>query len=337
MYTPRQIYIQPDASRFDIAHRINALSGAQILPTDESARISPSQQKRHLRLSVKKGGHVKVFNEDLGCGEEWYVAPVAGCPFDCEYCYLQEYLGNAVPTIFVNADDMLAELRGKLDTHGDGRLRVHAGHLSDALALDHLTGASAELVELFREFPNATLELRTKTDNVGPLLDACRDNPPENIVVSWTMSPQAMIRRYEHGTASLTKRIRAARLYREAGLAVGMRLDPVVMFPGWRHAYSDMIEKICESLSPAAIESWALGCFRYRPELAEVIRRRFPASDLLDGGFVRCADGKRRYFRPLRLDAYLHIGSAIRRAHPDARIRLCMETTEVRRDFEAAF
>lgn len=338
MGTPQKIFAYPEAFRFPSTGRIlDALKGAQVPDSDDFSSLAPREQKRCLRLAVRKGEHVKIFDGGCGCGEEWYVAPVAGCPMDCEYCYLQDYLDSAVPTFFVNIEEMLAELREKLSARGGAPVRVHAGQMSDALALDNLTGVSKPLIDIFREFPRATLELRTKTGDMNSLLAACGDSPPENVVVSWTMSPQEMVRRCEHGTAPLAGRIRAAALCRKAGLKVGMRLDPIVLFPGWEAAYSGMIEDICGSPDAARIESWVLGCFRYRAELGEIIRRRFPESDILNGEFVRGSDGKRRYFRLLRLEAYLRIGGAIRRAQPAARIDLCMETEEVARDFASAF
>jgi spore photoproduct lyase len=69
--------------------------------------------------------------------------------------------------------------------------------------------------------------------------------------------------------------------------------------------------------------------------MAEIVRREWPRSDILDGELVRSSDGKYRYFRPLRLAAYREIAQVIRGFAPDARIDLCMETDEVRKDFFA--
>ena len=370
MFTPRKIFSSPEAERYALTHVIyDALKAAPVLPEAEIANLAPSELGSVLRLAVRKGEHVKTFDGGCGCGEEWYVAPVTGCPFDCEYCYLQDYLDSTIPAIFVNVEDMLAELREKMRAHAGG-LRVHAGHLADALALDHLAGIAGRLVSLFREFPQATLELRTKTANIDRLLKACAAKekspkgsdpiygaqtsvarparrigsnpeltpvapPPQNVVVSWTMSPKIAVSRYEHGASLLSARIEAAAKCVNAGFRVGMRLDPIIMFEGWRAAYAEMIARICGAVDVARIESWVLGCLRYRPEMAEIVRRERPQSDILDGELVRSPDGKYRYFRPLRLAAYREIAQMIRGLAPDARIDLCMETDEVRKDFFA--
>jgi spore photoproduct lyase len=365
MFTPRKIFSSPEAERFALAHVIyDALKSVPVLPEADFASLKPKDRKSVLRLSVRKGEHVKTFDGGCGCGPEWYVAPVTGCPFSCEYCYLQDYLDSDAPTVFVNVEDMLAELRAKLAAH-NGPVRVHAGHLSDALALDHLTGIAARLANLFREFPHATLELRTKTANIDPLLKVCAANPvkgvrrqgevpdpigdfgrgltpatpdqdsapPRNVVISWTMSPKTAVSRYEHGAAPLNARIEAAEKCARAGFSVGMRLDPIIMFDGWREAYAEMVARICTGVDVAFIESWVLGCLRYRGEMAGSIRSEFPKSDILDGELVRSSDGKYRYFRPLRLAAYREIARQIHAHHAEARIDLCMETEEVRHDF----
>jgi len=356
MFTPRKIFSSPEAERYALTHVIyDALKSAPVLPEAEIANLAPSERGSVLRLAVRKGEHVKTFDGGCGCGEEWYVAPITGCPFDCEYCYLQDYLDSTIPAIFVNVEDMLAELREKMRAHAGG-LRVHAGHLADALALDHLAGIAGRLVSLFREFPENMLELRTKTANIDRLLKASREgsdaeeersdgkgltpvaSPPQNVVVSWTMSPEIAVTRYEHGASLLSARIEAAAKCVNAGFRVGMRLDPIIMFDGWHQAYAEMIARICGAVDVARIESWVLGCLRYRPEMAEIVRRERPQSDILDGELVRSPDGKYRYFRPLRLAAYREIARLIRVYNDDAqtaRIDLCMETDEVRKDFFA--
>lgn len=156
---------------------------------------------------------------------------------------------------------------------------------------------------------------------------------PQNVIISWTMSPQTAVTRYEHGASPLNARIEAAAKCANAGFRAGMRLDPIIMFENWREAYAEMIARICGAVDVARIESWALGCLRYRAEMIEIVRREWPQSDILDGELVRSSDGKYRYFRPLRLGAYREIAQAIRSFSPAARIDLCMETPEVRRDF----
>jgi hypothetical protein len=101
--------------------------------------------------------------------------------------------------------------------------RIGTGELADSLALDPLTGLSRHLVPFFAARANATLELKTKTDNVGELLDL---DPRGRVVVSWSVNAPAIVAAEEHGTASLAERLSAARRVQEAGYRLGFHFDP---------------------------------------------------------------------------------------------------------------
>jgi spore photoproduct lyase len=59
------------------------------------------------------------------------------------------------------------------------------------------------------------------------------------------------------------------------------------------------------------------------------MRERFPGTRLLSGEQTACADGKLRYFHPLRVQMYRQMLRWIRRAAPIVPVYLCMETKEV--------
>ena len=82
--------------------------------------------------------------------------------------------------MFINHDEMLDEIKDVLLAEGDKKIVFHAGELCDALDFDDLTGLSGKLIPLFSEYPNARLELRTKTTTIDNLLNI---KPAGNIVV----------------------------------------------------------------------------------------------------------------------------------------------------------
>lgn len=143
---------------------------------------------------------------------------------DCEYCFLQGYFDNAIPTLFVNHEEMLSEIREVIIAAGDKRIVFHAGELCDAFIFDDLTGLSHKLIHLFSEFPNARLELRTKAVSLEDLLSI---SGIDNVVISWTFSPQVITDAHEHKTPSLEDRISAAEEVQKAGYNVGICLDPI--------------------------------------------------------------------------------------------------------------
>ncbi len=286
------------------------------------------KEKRGLALAHKDGDMVKEVERDLyrTTPNEYYIVHSQGCPFDCQYCFLYDYLDHQVPTIFVNHDDLLQKIREIIASKPSERLVFHTGEFSDALAFDHITNLSQPIVELFADYKNSFVEFRTKCDNVANLI---RLRPNGQMIVSWTFSPQRVAQLFEYGTASADERIAAARACQNAGYKVGLRLDPLIRYPGWESDYRNLIEKMAGQLNPDLISDCSLGVFRYTPGLGRIIRERFPKSYLRLEESVPCGDGKYRYLKHLRIEMYQKISGWLRLHFPDLKIELCMESPEV--------
>ena len=204
--------------------------------------------------------------------------------------------------------------------------RVGTGEIADSLALEPYIGMAAQLIPYFAEQPNALLELKTKSDCVDGLLNL---DSKGRVVVAWSMNPQTVIDRDEHGTASLSERLNAARRCQHAGYRLGFHFDPMIEYPGWETDYEEMVEQVFAAVDWRRISWISLGVLRDTPGLKRIIRSRFPLTQLLTGEQVLCPDGKLRYFQPLRVQMYRKMVAWIRRAAPTVKIYLCMESREV--------
>jgi spore photoproduct lyase len=362
-FYPQSIFVERRAREYpmaqDILRRFPEIPVREISSYQDTAsqelglnrRIAT--EKRSLVLAVKEGELVKQVERDLfrPTPNEYYIIHSLGCPFDCEYCFLYDYLDHQRPTIFVNLPDLLERIEeiiaatssmsfpknpASITPDGDlqkdsseitkTRLFFHAGEFSDALAYDHLTNLSQPLVELFAKNPQARLEMRTKSHYVDNLIGL---NHNGQTVISWTFSPQEMAERIEHQTASFEERLRAAQQVQAAGYWVGLRFDPIVWYPNWQSGYKTMIEKIFAHLDMHKISDISLGMFRATPGLRRVIQHRVRHSLLLAGEMVQCEDKKYRYFKPIRLEMYRAILGWIRDHAPNVNVELCMEAPEV--------
>jgi spore photoproduct lyase len=246
----------------------------------------------------------------------------SGCPFDCSYCILQAYLEDKDKAVFyTNWPDLRDELAAFLAGHP--RARLGTGELSDSLAYEAAVPSAARIVALFREFPAAVFEFKTKSDAVRSLLGI--KEPPPNIVVSWSLNPAALARREEHRAPALSRRLRALAAVQEKGYKVGIHFDPLVLFPGWREHYRRLIRDLGRVVRPGRVAWWSLGALRFPPELKKHILRR-PESQLLWGELLEGADKKYRYFTPLRLELFRFIRDEIRsRVSRHIPLYLCME------------
>jgi spore photoproduct lyase len=322
-FAPEIVYVENAAAELPRTRAIlEKLPNARIVRVDDHRRIETSagsndqdtdrfvRAKKRLAIAVKRGGLVKEFRRHsrLRQAREYYLLHAAGCPYDCSYCYLQAYFENPIPTIFANTEEMFEQVEATLadeKNRGAGKeILFHAGETADALALEHFSGFAAEAVPFFAKIPGALLELRTKSANVESILPLSHSG---RTIVSWTLTPHDVAEKYERGAASINERLGAASRCADAGYPIGLRLDPLIHYDGWRSGYRKLIEDVSQSIEPARIHSIALGAFRFPPRLREIMIDRFGRSELILDEFVPSPDGKFRYFRHVREEMYREI------------------------------
>jgi spore photoproduct lyase len=231
--------------------------------------------KKRLLVTRHKGEFLKKCPGSQGsvCCNYFVINFASNCPMDCSYCYLQEYLAeNKALKVFSNVDDLIAEADELLSKHRGFFFRIGTGEITDSLALEPYIGFAREVIPFFAEQKNALLELKTKSDFVDGLLNL---DPKQRIVVSWSMNPQAVIDQYEHGTASLNERLRAARRCQEAGYRLGFHFDPMIEYPGWTEDYEGMICRLFAAVDWRAISWLSIGVLRNTRGLKRTIRERF--------------------------------------------------------------
>ncbi len=335
---PRYIYVERSVKEYPIVANIEQrFPEARVYEIDDHRMLHNAEvplkgisrvvKNQVLVMARTEGQFVRPFASLCSTNgpKEFFIAHANGCPFDCEYCFLQAYVSHSAPVVFANKEDLFDELEGHLRQAAPGT-RYHAGELSDAIVLEPLTGFASQVIAVFSSYPHVSLELRTKCTQVAEVLP--RD-PPPNVVISWTLTPVEVASTVEHGAPCVEKRIESAVQCRKMGYRVGFRLDPLIRCTGWEYRYAELIEMIFSAMPPNQVDSIVMGAFRYSPALASKIRERFPASPLLLDEFVMCGDGKFRYFRPLRTAMYRTILSEIRRFSEEVPVALCMETSEV--------
>jgi spore photoproduct lyase len=295
----------------------------------EDAEDPVGEGKKVLFLALQKGAFVKpcpCTPRYIGCGY-FIINSVLNCPVDCTYCILQLYLRNRPLTVFANLDRLWLELDRLLGKTAGRSIRLGTGELADSLALDHLTETCAQFVSYFRSRPRALFELKTKMASIDGLL---RCPPAENILVSWSLNPPAVVLSDESGAAPVNDRLEAAREAVRRGFPVGFHFDPLVLFPGWEEEYGRLVEALFRSVPASRIRWISLGSLRFPPALKGIIEERFPESRLIYAELFPGRDGKLRYFKPLRLELYRKMVETIRSCGGgDVPLYLCMEDSEV--------
>ncbi len=257
----------------------------------------------------------------LCCGY-WVLNLVLGCPYRCRYCILQDYLGTSEIEVMVNVQDALKEVEYFLKGR-QGILRVGTGELGDSLALEPSVCLSRTLVPFFARFPNALLELKTKSCQVAELLDLAHNR---RTVVSFSLNPPLIANRAEPGVPAALDRIRAGALCQEKGYPLGIHFDPLIMLEGWQDAYRELLEELFKSIDPGSILWISMGALRYPRSMHEAMVE----NGLGLGEMVPGLDNKMRYLRPLRVQMFKTLAGWIKElGGQEPLIYLCMESPEV--------
>jgi len=284
--------------------------------------------KKILFLTHNKGSKIKdcpCSKGSVSCG--YYIVNFqTGCPIDCSYCILQSYLNNPFISIYTNTNDYLNELKSFLESKKGISLRIGTGELTDSLALDDLTGLSSDLIELFRDYPNAKLELKTKSSNIENLL---KIKPPQNIVVAWSLNPQKVIDSDEIGSESFENRLESAKMCEDMGYKLAFHFDPIVLFDGWEEEYKSTVEKLFDKVNHKNIEWISLGALRFDPSLKPIMMDRHLKSKLITEEFILGSDNKLRYLRKDRFEIFQFMTNLIKSYSKNLFIYLCMESKEI--------
>ncbi len=279
----------------------------------------------NLFLAQKKGQLLKEAPDAYGqLGEpHFYFIHAYNCIYECQYCYLQGYFNTPDIVLFINHEEIIAEMQKTLERYPNERVWFHAGEFSDSLALGHLTGE----LELYHEFcqknPRATIELRTKSVNVKPLLKL---NPLPNFIVSFSLSPEKMAKRVDLKTPSTKGRLSAMQELKNHGFALAAHFDPIIYEDEFRQNYQLLLEEMKASGLTPILHYLSLGVVRFTKDVFREVERNYPDSLLHTGPMVKSFDGKVRYHRPMRMWMMNAIKElAIQNQVKPEAIYLCME------------
>lgn len=333
-WVPESLWIERGEAHSPLAARVQAR--VPQVPThivDDLSRVEPGDfaaGKRRLVLQRKRGSflhHCPAGTTGMVCCNYLVMSFASNCPFDCSYCFLQDYLGNN-PAIkaFSNVADGLAEIDAVLRAHPERRFRIGTGELADSLALDPLTDLSCELVPFFAQRRNAVLELKTKSDCIDNLL---RLDPQERVVVSWSVNATDIMATEEVGTTSLEERVAAAARVQAAGYTVGFHFDPLIAYDGWEAGYRAAIAALFPRLDSRRVAWISLGSLRMTPRLKAAIGGRAQRAHILDAELVPGPDGKERVWRGLRVKMYRRMLEWLREIDDRMPLYICMEPPSV--------
>ncbi|MCR4663361.1 MAG: hypothetical protein K5622_05705 [Endomicrobiaceae bacterium] len=250
-----------------------------------------------------------------------------GCLYECSYCFLQGYQNVAGIILPCNLPDFLNREKIK---PADNKMfflpRVGSGEFTDSLIFDDITLFSNDIVPFFKENKDISFEFKTKSTNIDNLLKL---KGSSNIVVSWSVNAEQMIKENEHCTPSLQERLKAAQKCVKAGYSVGFHFDPVILYEDWKQGYKKTVENIFDFIDGKYIKWISIGSLRMVASLKKVIETRFSDNKILDEELLLSHDNKLRYDDNTRIKIYSYLVDLIRKQDSSVVVYLCMENNDI--------
>jgi spore photoproduct lyase len=335
-FIPEKIFISKSSYKEEmVKNALNQFKKSEVIILNDKEK--PEYSNYH---PIEKGKKWLFFTKNIGgllkpcpCTPQYIscnyfvLNPVLNCNFDCAYCFLQLYLNNPIITVNTNFEDFDREVSSFKNSYPGKFLRIGSGQWSDSLSMDGFLNISPRLIKKIAAIPGTILELKTKSNKIESILDY--PESPNNVVISWSVNPDKIIKGQEYKTSTLSERINAAKKCQDKGYLIGLHFDPLIHYPGWEEDYSNLIKYIFENLEKERIIWISLGSLRFAPKLKPIIQSRFPKNSLITGELIPGKDEKLRYFKKIRIWLYKFIFNEIIRYDKDAFIYLCMENKEV--------
>lgn len=280
----------------------------------------PKEQKFTFKVAQKQGfglGLCPVASEKTRCCNLLTLDAVESCGFDCSYCSIQSFYNQNTITFDSGFKDKLLNL--ELDPNKT--YHIGTGQASDSLMFGNREGVLDALFEFAFANPNVILEFKTKSDNVKYFLE---NDCPNNILLTWSLNTPTIIENEEHLTASLDKRINAAKKMADKDIKIGFHFHPIVEYEGYLEEYKEVYAQLLAKFQASEVALISFGTLTFiKPVIKQLRSREFrtkitqiPHED---------ASGKTSYPDSTKEEMFKHAYESFAPWHKDVFFYLCME------------
>ncbi|HFD87550.1 MAG TPA: DNA photolyase [Gammaproteobacteria bacterium] len=251
------------------------------------------------KLKGKLGlGYCPVASPKTLCCNLMTLDAVDNCGFGCTYCSIQSFYDGKE----ISFDQDFANKLAQLEIDPDKTYHIGTGQSSDSLMWGNSHGVLDALLDFARRYPNVILELKTKSANISHLL---KSELPRNILCTWSLNTETIINNEEHGTASLEKRLAAARAIADKGGIVGFHFHPMVHYEQWEADYQQVIKAVTTKFKPEEVALVSLGTLTFIKPVIRDIRERGISTKILKMPLLD-AEGKLSYPDDIKIALFSH-------------------------------
>ena len=285
------------------------------------------EQKFNFKTEAKDGfglGLCPVASEKTRCCNLLTLDAVESCGFDCSYCSIQSFYNQNTITF----DSGFASKLQNLNLEKNRTYHIGTGQASDSLLWGNKEGILDALFLFARANPHVILEFKTKSDNIKYLLE---NEVPKNILCTWSLNTPTIIQNEEHLTASLDKRIRAARKVADKGVKVGFHFHPIVEYENYLYEYEEVYTRLLREFKPQEVALVSFGTLTFIKPVIKQLRERDFKSKITQMPFED-ASGKSSYPNVTKVEMFKHAYESFTPWHKEVFFYLCMEEHEMWRE-----
>ncbi len=262
-------------------------------------------------------GMCPVASPNTRCCNLLTLDAVESCGFDCSYCSIQSFYNENQVGIDIN----LAKKLEKLQLDSDITYHIGTGQSSDSLMWGNRGGILDALFEFARKNPNVILEFKTKSDNISYFLE---NEAPKNIICTYSLNTPTIVENEEHLSASLEKRLNAARKLADIGIKVGFHFHPIVEYENYLQEYGEVYKKVIDMFDAKEVVMVSLGTLTFIKPVIKQLRERNFKSKILQMPLVD-ANSKQSYPLKTKQEMFRHAYDAFKPWHDEVFFYLCME------------
>ncbi|RME19549.1 MAG: DNA photolyase [Bacteroidetes bacterium] len=217
-----------------------------------------------------------ALTSNIGHRYFYYNTLALNCLYHCEYCYLQGMYNTPHLVLFLNNHDFIKATR-QLIRQLKNKIYLALSYDTDLPALEKYYPYCKEWIEFAGKEKNITIEIRTKSNQLSFIENA---KVSENVILSFTLSPEQIQKKYEPFTPSLEQRLKAVKMAMDKGFQVMLCFDPLIITPEFQLIYTQFFENIFSKITPSSRISASIGTFRMNNDFLKRIRKNGNTSDI---------------------------------------------------------
>ncbi len=285
------IYIEKDAFGYPLSElALSKFSGSTIVQIDHYKDLFNRKgqnfqlQKKSMKLILAVKREPLLYDgssmvQDYMTPNVYYNTPILNCLYNCDYCFLQGMYDSGNLVVFVNDQEMMGAIDEKVSNPLDSSKPtvISISYNTDLLAMENILPLCRRWINYVKGKEDTIIEIRTKSALFNAISDM---NPIDNVILSWTLSPDSICREYEAAAPPLKRRVNSLKNALANGWRVRLCFDPIILVHNWFETYSKFFKELFLELDCNQIQDVTLGVFRMNKDYFNKIRKRDTRSDI---------------------------------------------------------